>query len=144
MHLQTPQAMMQETTTRSPGLKFFTSGPTVATVPMNCTQADRTSLWTDAWYCTPLLQQSAVQVTLDDAHERQLCQRVLLQSTSHLMAKEVALAHARHRPQVPSRTYLATRFALGRKSARHSANQDVKSTGRTHSAHVQVRSADGC
>jgi hypothetical protein len=42
-HLQTPQAMMQETTTRSPGRKFFTSGPTLATVPMNCTQADHAS-----------------------------------------------------------------------------------------------------
>ena len=34
---------MQETTTRSPGWNFFTSGPTLATVPMNCMQADHTS-----------------------------------------------------------------------------------------------------
>ncbi len=40
-HLQTPQAMMQETTTRSPGWKFFTSGPTCATMPMNCPETSQ-------------------------------------------------------------------------------------------------------
>ena len=34
--MQAPQPMSKQATTRSPGLKFFTSGPTLSTMPMNC------------------------------------------------------------------------------------------------------------
>ena len=33
-----PQAMSKEATTRSPTLKFLTSGPTLSMMPMNCDQ----------------------------------------------------------------------------------------------------------
>lgn len=48
VHLQTPQAMMQDTATRSPGRNFFTSGPTSTTTPMNCPRKAKSSAQTFA------------------------------------------------------------------------------------------------